>query len=200
MRGLKLAGVSNMKTIEPPQNGWGTAQVDGSMKNDCVNKLTDADMRAQAIEEEEDDMADEASSAGCSSSAAKAPVSRNRPPFLKNDPRLEGDPQHFTVRELKRLFSARSDFFLQSRLTAATKVIEDSAQALYDVLPFGLKLHRRVGAGARTNKSDGVPGFLSKVGVTVYFITAVEFDEQDKMVSLEGVGINGERTKAYVWH
>jgi len=199
MKGFELPATSG-KTIPPLQNGWGT-MVDVAKKDDYVNTLTQVDLRAQEDTEERDDQASAPASTGSSSvTAAQPSTPKNRPPFLKNDPRLGGKPRHFTVRELEHFFSGKSAFFHESRLTAAARIMEDNGQQLFDVLPFGLKLHRRVGAGARTNKGDGVPGFLSKAGITVYSVTSLEFDDKDRIISLEGVGIHGERTKAYVWH
>ena len=108
--------------------------------------------------------------------------------------------QPFSIRELEYFFSAETEIFYKSRITCASKVIEDRAQEESDILPFGARLHRRKGAGARTNKGDGMPGFVSKVGVTVYHVTNLEHDAQGRIKSLYGVGRHGERTKAYIWH
>ena len=44
---------------------------------------------------------------------------------------------------------------------------------LTNVLPFGIRLHHRAGAGAKHHRFDGIPGFLAKVGITSYKMTNI---------------------------
>jgi hypothetical protein len=61
-------------------------------------------------------------------------------------------------------------------------------------------LNFKTGAGARTSKKDGLPGYLCKVGLTVLKITKLQFDDTGKLISLYGVGKKGQLTQAWVNH
>ena len=65
---------------------------------------------------------------------------------------------------------------------------------------FGSPLCFKTGSGARTSKKDGLPGFLGRVGITALKITKLKFDPTGKLISLFGVGKQGQWTEAYVNH
>ena len=65
---------------------------------------------------------------------------------------------------------------------------------------FGSHLNFTTGSGARTCKKDGLPGFLGRVGITALKITKLKFDPTGKLISLFGVGKQGQLTEAYVNH
>ena len=202
-------GAGRKKEFKQLANG---AEIDDKLKDQHVQDLVVLDLRQTAAEDRmdedaaavENDMDEEGGSSSSTSTAKdgklKKAYTKNRPPYVKNDPADGGPVQPFSIRELEYYFSAETDIFYKSRITCASKVVEDNAQEESDMLPFGVRLHRRKGAGARTNKGDGMPGFISKVGVTVYHVTNFERDAQGNIKSLYGVGRNGEHTKAYILH
>ena len=152
--------------------------------------------------------------AGTSSSTNKAPLAapsdgkkqyaKNRPPFVKEDPeecKANGQtPTNFTFKELKHCFSSEVSILKRYRVTRSSRFVEDGCQARTHHLPFGLRLHRRVGYGARRHKKDGLAGFVSMAGMTVYKVTRVEYDERGRIRSLYGIGRDKKLTKAWVWH
>ena len=88
----------------------------------------------------------------------------------------------------------------RARAQRYSKNVEDQIQFLTHKLPFGVRLHRVAGAGARNSKFDGLPGFLVKTGIAYYKITQLVWDDKGNFVSLCGVGRDGKLTKAWVWH
>ncbi len=200
-------GGGRIKEFEQLSNGWNKREIDKKLKDKHIEDLVHMDLRATAAEHKADEEAEkgaDASKEGAAASSASASTpkktyTKNRPPYCKNDPAAGGPAQPFTIRELEYFFSAETEIIYKARITCASKVIEDNGQAATDMLPFGIRLHRRQGAGARTNPGDGLPGFISKAGLTVYHVTNVEVDKTGRIVSLCGVGRNGEHTKAYVW-
>ena len=66
---------------------------------------------------------------------------KNRPPFVK-DPATK---QHFTIKELKDDLSGEYDVMYGSGWAQCVRVVEDDFQKCTDHLPFGMRLHRRVG-------------------------------------------------------
>ena len=207
-------GGGRIKEFTQVANG---AKIDKKLQEQHIQDLVDLDLRqtaedkmdedATAVEDDIDEDPSTSNQGGSSSSTStakdgkpKKAYTKNRPPYVKDDPEDGGPVRPFTIRELEHFFSAEAEIFYKSRITCASKVIEDSAQEESNMLPFGVRLHRRQGAGARTNKGDGMPGFVSKVGVTVYHVTNLEHDAQGRIKSLYGVGRHGERTKAYILH
>ena len=124
----------------------------------------------------------------------------NRPPFVKSDPATCANPQPFKISELKQKFSARWRYVFRARRQGYAKVVEDLLQALTNILPFGIRLHRRVGAGAKRHRLDGEPGFLAKVGITFYKMTNIVTNDKGQIIYFDGVGLDGKLTRAWVWH
>jgi|LauGreDrversion2_3_1035106.scaffolds.fasta_scaffold391459_1 hypothetical protein len=58
----------------------------------------------------------------------------------------------------------------------------------------------QIGAGARTSKKDGLPGFLAETGIAVYKATRLKFDNGGQLVSFYGIGKTGKLTKVYINH
>jgi hypothetical protein len=56
------------------------------------------------------------------------------------------------------------------------------------------------GAGARTSKKDGLPGFLTSTGVAVYKATWLKFDKKGRLHSFCGIGKTNTLTKVYINH
>ena len=125
---------------------------------------------------------------------------KNRPPFVQDDPSTTDHPRPFTIKDLKHKFSAGWEYVYKARAKRYARHVEDQIQFLTDPLPFGVRLHRVVGKGARTSKWDGLPGFLVKTGIAYYKITQLVWDDKGKLVSLCGVGRDGKLTKAWIWH
>ena len=120
---------------------------------------------------------------------------RNRAPFVKSDPTTCSNPQPFTIGELKQKFSASWRYVFRARRQGYAKIVEDMLQRLTDALPFGVRLHRRVGAGARQHKSDGNPGFVAKTGIAFYKMTNIVRNDKGLIVCFDGVGLDGRLTK-----
>ena len=125
----------------------------------------------------------------------------NHPPFVKEDPTKCPDrrPQHFKATELEELFGGEITDLSEYRVTRCARALEDMLQLRINHLPFGIRLHRRVGAGARKHRDDGKPGFVSRCGITTYNICNIEYDDKGRIVSLYGIGRHGQVTKAWVW-
>ena len=87
-----------------------------------------------------------------------------------------------------------------ARVWLYAKCIEDDIQELIDPLPPGLKLQRVAGAGARTSPGDGLPGFIAKTMLTSYKVTNLEVNAHNQIVRLDGVGLDGTLTPAWVCH
>ena len=119
---------------------------------------------------------------------------------MKTNPKIDPIPKPFTISELKQKFSANWQYVFRARRQGYAKVVEDMLQRLTNILPFGARLHRRVGPGAKNNKGDGTPGFLAKVGITFYKMQDIIKNVKGQIESFHGVGMNGELTKAWVWH
>ena len=79
-------------------------------------------------------------------------------------------------------------------------MVEDMLHLLTNVLPFGIRLHRRACAGGRHHRFDGKPGFLVKVGITSYKMTNIVKNDKGQIVSFHAVGLDGTLTRAWVWH
>jgi len=57
-----------------------------------------------------------------------------------------------------------------------SKKLEDSAQRKMHHLPLGTRLHRNISQGGGKRPGDGCPGFLSKMGVTIFTGTQILWD------------------------
>ena len=93
-------------------------------------------------------------------------------------------------------------YVFEHRVTYYARAVEDNLQILIDPLPFGIELHRHVGYGARFCQADGKPGYLARVGVTVYKLRSASMEwSGNRLVSVEGVSRCGKIfTRAYIWH
>ena len=68
-------------------------------------------------------------------------ITYNRPPFVKCLESL----QNFTFSELDELFSAALQEVYEARRMSPTRMVEDDLQFETDLLPFGVRHHRRAG-------------------------------------------------------
>ena len=68
-------------------------------------------------------------------------IKYNRPPFVKSLQSM----QNFTIKELDELFSAEQEEVYEARWMAPSRMVEDGLQLQTDLLPFGVRHHRRAG-------------------------------------------------------
>ena len=68
-------------------------------------------------------------------------ITYNRPPFVKSLQSM----QNFTIKELDELFSAEQEEVYEARWMSPSRMVEDGLQFQTDLLPFGVRHHRRAG-------------------------------------------------------
>lgn len=129
--------------------------IDKARQEEYIEKLLIIDGREQCLDEsaeqdeeenqeqEEEAMARNSTGGGAKGSAPsqKPAISRNRPPFVKS---LDTQ-QNFTRKELQQHLSAAYEVIYESRWTSCVRVVEDDFQLYTNKLPFGIRIHRRVG-------------------------------------------------------
>jgi len=86
-------------------------------------------------------------------------------------------PLHFKGSQIIRLLTPQVQVLDYCQVTRFSKMLEDSTQGLMHHLPVGTRLHRKISTGGGDRPGDGCRGFLSKMGVTVFIGTQVEWDD-----------------------
>jgi hypothetical protein len=85
-------------------------------------------------------------------------------------------PLHFKGSQIIRLLTPQVQVLDYCQVTRFSKMLEDSTQSLMHHLPVGTRLHRHISQGGGDRPGDGCPGFLSKMGVTLFIGTQVEWE------------------------
>jgi len=85
-------------------------------------------------------------------------------------------PVHFTGAQIIKLLTPQVQVLDKCQVTRFSKELEDSAQRKMHHLPLGTRLHRHISCGGGKRPGDGCPGFLSKMGVTIFTGTQVVWD------------------------
>ena len=85
-------------------------------------------------------------------------------------------PLHFKGSQIIKLLTPQVQVLDYCQVTRFSKMLEDSTQSLMHHLPVGTRLHRNISMGGGDRPGDGCPGFLSKMGVTVFIGTQVEWE------------------------
>ena len=103
-----------------------------------------------------------------------------RPVLLKEDPRQAANekraPVHFKGSQIIKLLTPQVQVLDYCQVTRFSKMLEDSVQSKMHHLPLGTRLHRNISMGGGARPGDGCPGFLSKMGVTIFKGTQVVWD------------------------
>ena len=104
-----------------------------------------------------------------------------RPVLVAEDPRKAAAekraPMHFTGSEVVKLLSPQVQVLDYCQVTRFSKILEDSVQGKMHHMPLGNRLHRNISMGGGKRPGDGCPGFLSKMGVTIFKGTEVVWKE-----------------------
>jgi len=107
-------------------------------------------------------------------------VVAGRPVLVSEDPRKAKSekrvPVHFKGSQIIKLLTPHVQVLDYCQVTRFSKMLEDSVQSKMDHLPLGTRLHRWISMGGGDRPGDGCPGFLSKMGVTVFIGTQVEWE------------------------
>ena len=82
-------------------------------------------------------------------------------------------PVHFTGSQVIELLTPQVQVLDYCQVTLFSKMLEDSVQGKMHHLPLGTRLHRSISMGGGKRPGDGCPGFLSKMGVTIFKGTQV---------------------------
>ena len=85
-------------------------------------------------------------------------------------------PAHFTGSQVIKLLTPQVQVLDYCQVTRFSKMLEDSVQSKMHHLPLGTRLHRNISMGGGKRPGDGCPGFLSKMGVTIFTETQVVWD------------------------
>jgi len=85
-------------------------------------------------------------------------------------------PAHFTGSQIIKLLTPHVQVLDYCQVTRFSKMLEDSVQSKMHHLPLGTRLHRYISMGGGKRPGDGCPGFLSKMGVTIFTGTQVVWD------------------------
>jgi len=85
-------------------------------------------------------------------------------------------PRHFTGSQIIELLTPQVQVLDYCQVTRFSKELEDSAQSKMHHLPLGTCLHRNISKGGARRPGDGCPGFLSKMGVTIFTGAQVVWD------------------------
>ena len=105
-----------------------------------------------------------------------------RPVLVAEDPRKAAAekraPVHFTGSEVIKLLSPQVQVLDYCQVTHFSKILEDSVQGKMHHMPLGNRLHRSISMGGGKRPGDGCPGFLSKMGVTIFKGTEVVWEEK----------------------
>ena len=103
-----------------------------------------------------------------------------KPVFVSEDPRKAKSenrvPVHFKGSQIIELLTPQVQVLDYCQVTRFSKMLEDSTQSLMHHLPLGTRLHRNISMGGGDRPGDGCPGFLSKMGVTIFIGTQVEWE------------------------
>jgi len=84
---------------------------------------------------------------------------------------------HFTGSQVIELLTPQVQVLDYCQVTLFSKMLEDSVQGKMHHLPLGTRLHRSISMGGGKRPGDGCPGFLSKMGVTIFKGTEVVWKE-----------------------
>jgi len=99
-----------------------------------------------------------------------------RPVLVAENPRQAAAenrvPLHFTGSQIIKLLTPQ----VQVLDYCQVKEMEDSAQSKMHHLHLETRLHRNISKGGARRPGDGCPGFLSKMGVTIFTGTQVVWD------------------------
>ena len=120
---------------------------DANRTDEYVQALLECDGREGADEEQEEGKPvgtkatrRDGGAAGEGQSKRKT-IKYNRPPFVKSLQSM----QNFTIKELDELFSAEQEEVYEARWMSPSRMVEDGLQFQTDLLPFGVRHHRRAG-------------------------------------------------------
>jgi len=104
-------------------------------------------------------------------------IGETRPVLVAEDPRQTAAenrvPVHFTGSQIVKLLTPQVQVLDYCQVTRFSKELEDSVQSKMHHLPLGARLHRNISMGGGKRPGDGCPGFLSKMGVTIFTGTQV---------------------------
>jgi len=103
-----------------------------------------------------------------------------RPVLVAEDPRQVAAENrvsaHFTGSQIIKLLTPQVQVLDYCQVTRFSKILEDSVQSKMHLLPLRICLHRHISMGGGKRPGDGCPGFLSKMGVTIFTGTQVVWD------------------------
>ena len=89
---------------------------------------------------------------------------RNNPALARNEQVPGVGPMEFSFAAAEQLMHAQHKDIYHANMTMYARDIETMLHAHYNDLPFGVKLWRAVGAGARHRPGDGLDNFMSRTG------------------------------------